>query len=238
DVLGDVSGRPAAAEQRAGARFPHAMNADEVDARHGRDAAALVRGPVLGQDARHPDPREVLAVAGRPDHRADPLGAEVDRLRSARHLSLAPVALELRFRDVFAAATREIADAADELPRDVIARAQERFEVGSEGDARAGDTCDAPGQPGSSPPDGADIEVLPAPAREERERVVRLGTVRVAHDAPEVAVVAAPDHLVTTVDAPRDPAVATYGDRNRPARTRQLIGDLESRLARADHQYA
>src|SRR5262252_10036735 len=93
DMLGDVRRRPAAAEERAAACLPHAVESHEVDAAHARDSLALVGGAVPGEEPGRADPREVVPVAGGPDHGSDPLGREIERARRAQacELLLAPV---------------------------------------------------------------------------------------------------------------------------------------------------
>src|SRR5262245_37853566 len=207
-----MRGGPAAAEERATARLPHAVEADEVDAGDGRDALALIGSAVRGEHSRYADPREVLAVTGRPDHRADALGGQVDGLRAVRDLALPPVAVQLRLRNVLAAAPAEVADAAHKLARDMVALAQECLEAGAQRDPRAVDSHDVPGEPHAGLPDRAHVEVVHAPAREERERIIGLGMVGVGHDRTVVADVPPPGHLVAAIDASWHPPVPDERD--------------------------
>src|SRR5207344_830873 len=109
-------------------------------------------------------------------------------------------------RDRLATAAREVTDPADEVACYAVARAQERHKVGSERHARAVYAHEVAREPHARKPGAAHIEIVRAPARQERERIVGRGTIGIGNDRAIITVVPAPAHLVPTVQTPRDPA--------------------------------
>src|ERR1041385_3527060 len=238
DMLRDVRGRPAAAQPGAPAGPPHGAQSDKVDAGHRGYALALIRRAVRSERARYANPREVLAVARGPDHGLDARGREIELVGRHGDFAVAPVALELRFGDVLAAPAREVADAHDERARLMVARPHQRLEITRKRDARAIETDEPAGEPRARLPHGTHVEVALAPAREERERIVGLGLIRVGDDRTVVAIVPAPPHLITTVDASRHPAVLADRHGHPTPRVREFVRDLESRPSWTAHEHA
>jgi hypothetical protein len=148
------------------------------------------------------------------------------------------VALELRLGHVLAARACDVPDARDERARLLVARPQQCFEIARQHDAHAVYADDVPGEPRARLPHSTHVEVADAPAREERERVVGLWSIRIGDDRVVFAIVPAPPHLIATKNAPRHPAVLADRHRDVTPLVREFVRDLESRLSRADHQHA